>query len=508
MSRRSSFGTPGRRLAVLAALACAVALLSVPTLGGSADAAARPARVSGVRLAVGADRIKVYWHRAKRATRYRVLVSGNTRMTSARVYRTRSRSITVPRINPARSYCVQIQGVRGKRTLGRRSQIRCSVPTGATPWVDQQALERTTAGTRTRLRLRWPARSQAIGYQIDFAPSPTGGIVDVQRSTRKRTVAVAAAGSGLQAASIGGLTPGTTYCFQVRGAGRAGYGLRSTRRCKVTMSAGRPRPAQATPLVVGTFNTCSNACPDWRTRRPLVTGRVQQMQLDGRAADVVAIQEGYQATDALAADLAGTFVEGCRSEGRLQSLFVRAGTYEVLANTAGSIGFGPDFNDPSHGACWVRVKSRDTGQEVIVVSLHLLNGTSADAVRGSETQRVIDQVTAAAAGAPIVFAGDFNSHRSRAIDAPRIRLAGIGAEDGYDQAASYQSLPYLNSACAGPLPCASWLWGDHIDRVFAGPGIHVAAWKVDYRMRSGRYLTPAPSDHNPVLVSLRIPVTG
>jgi endonuclease/exonuclease/phosphatase family metal-dependent hydrolase len=83
-------------------------------------------------------------------------------------------------------------------------------------------------------------------------------------------------------------------------------------------------------------------------------------------------------------------------------------------------------------------------------------------------------------------------------------LAKIGAEDAFDQAATYLSPPYLSSVCPTATPCASWMWGDHVDRVFVTERVHVGAWKVDYRLNSaGNYVRL--SDHNPVLVSLLIP---
>lgn len=504
MPSSSTTSSVTRRLAFLSVLACVAAVLSVPLLGSSAEAAARPARVSGVRLSVAPpSTLKVAWRAARRATRYQVIVSRNSAMTSPKVYTTRSRAKTLS-VNHSHSHCIQVRGVRGKRTYGARSAVRCTVAKGSTPWADQQELAQTGAGLRATVRLRFRALSQATSYEIDYAPSSNGGVVEVQRSAAKRTVIVPAAGSGLQSVSIGGLEPGKTYCFQLRGRGPGGNGLRGTRRCKVTMSAGRVQPATATPLVVGTFNTCSSTCSGWDRRRSGVAARIREMQLNGRAADVVAIQEGWNATDALASDLNNTFVEGCRSGSRLQSLFVRSSTYKVMPGTRGEMTF-EGYNDAGHGACWVRVKHLDTGTEIVVASVHLFNGATGDTLRGREMRDVRDRVARASNGAPVVFAGDYNSNRSRAVDAPRIELAQIGAEDSYDQAASYQSPPYLNSACSSFVPCQSWMWGDHVDRVFVTPGIRVGAWKVDYRMTSGgRYVSPALSDHNPVLVSLQV----
>ncbi|MDN5745719.1 MAG: endonuclease/exonuclease/phosphatase family protein, partial [Nocardioidaceae bacterium] len=209
--------------------------------------------------------------------------------------------------------------------------------------------------------------------------------------------------------------------------------------------------------------------------------------------------------------LAGTFSQACQTiEGTThdnQSVFVRDATYEVVDGSQGGLRFdAPRYDDPTHGACWAKIRERASGLEVVIVGLHLRDGTGTanDRVRAAETAELMDRVAQAHPDTPVVFAGDSNSTRTRALDGPRVELAKGGYLDAYEESALYRTRPYRNSAC-GPTGAVrkSTTWGDHIDRVFAPPGVHVSSWEVDYRIKStSRYQTPLASDHNPVVVSL------
>jgi hypothetical protein len=44
--------------------------------------------------------------------------------------------------------------------------------------------------------------------------------------------------------------------------------------------------------------------------------------------------------------------------------------------------------------------------------------------------------------------------------------------------------------------------------VFVPPGASVTGWRTVAPMRAGRYLTPMASDHNPVVLTVYLPVRG
>lgn len=376
-----------------------------------------------------------------------------------------------------------------------------------------------SVGGRIALTIRWNRVAGARSYDITFAPSASGAPIyggQIARSRSKRTVGIRATSASTQTGVVSGLAPGATYCFQVRaraGSKRGGYG---NVRCKLVVNRAHAVPAAgAAPLAMATFNVCSAACSrmaPWTTRRREVVRRIQQMNVGarGRAVDVIAIEEGRQAAEDggfLDTALRGTFENGCRARSFLQSIYVRTATYEVVSGTAGAISFAP--SDPSHGACWVQVRERSTQKTVVVVALHLRNGiaSSDNTIRARQTSAVLAAVRAAQPNEPIVLGGDYNSNRSRSVDAPARVMASRGFYDAYDQALAYRSYPLYNSASDDRGTIRKGLtWGDHVDRVFVSPGLAVRSWEVDYRLgRPGYYAQPLASDHNPVLVEVAIP---
>lgn len=386
-------------------------------------------------------------------------------------------------------------------------------PAGAKwPWVVGQSVQ---ANGKVSVRLQWKKIARSRKYKIDYAPLKGKlGSGEVQKSRKKKSLVVKGKGGAYKNATVKNLKAGKVYCFQVYGVSGKSYGNRGGVHCKMTTRANRRAPRSGFPLVMGTFNTCSASCTDlapWRERAPQVRDRILQMR-----ADVVAVQEGNEATPYLEQNLPG-FVKGCQtSDGvkgrplgdRDQSLFVRTSTYDVVPRTAGGLDFKALTGNYAHGACWVLVRHKATQAQVVVVSSHF-SGTPA--VRVRQMKAVVDRINGSPAlvGVPRAFAGDFNSnasHTSRKADVSlsAMRAAG-GYDNAYDMANRFLTKPFYNSGGAGQAKAkTSWTWGDHVDRVFVSPGVHVASWKVDYRIRKGRNVNRV-SDHNPVIASLVVP---
>lgn len=389
------------------------------------------------------------------------------------------------------------------------------------PWVARQSLQ---ANGKVTVRLEWPKAARSKKYRISYAPLK-GRLNrgEVSGSRKKRVNTVRRDRGRLQHARIRNLKPGTTYCFQVQGVRGRTSGRAGGVHCKTTTQRSRRRPPAGTDLAIGTFNTCSTACArnlgtGWETRGPLVLQRVREMRTgaaSGRAVDVVAVQEGNEATAYLTTHLDGTFTRACQTSdgsGRRrdnnQALLVRDATWQVVPETAGGMHFGDIGADGSHGACWARIRSVATQREVVVVSLHLYAHSTAagDRIRRAQTKAVIAAVDRDLPGSTVVFAGDFNSWRGRRPDRPEKVLSSLGYDDAFDPATSYLSHPHLTSHCEGARrPHTSPTWAGHLDRIFVPRGVHVASWKVDYRLSGGRYVAPFASDHNPVVVGLVLP---
>lgn len=376
---------------------------------------------------------------------------------------------------------------------------------GKPVWMQKQAIE----GGRTTLVVRWPQVAGAKSYQLEWAKG-----MSVQVPGKSTRSGIRPPATGHVTTVVRGLMPGRIYCFQVRGHNRAGYGPRSPRHCKVTMHA--KRAPSASPLVVdvGSWNTCSYSCADWATRAPKIRDRIASLNVG-----VMALQEAGNATSYIADHLAG-HTQACqtgdgaawrsstssRQDG--QSVFVRDSAYAVVPGTANGHQFAAG---KSHGACWVEVEHRATGRHLVVASVHLLNGKGdqEDRTRYAQTSTLLQMIADHYAQLgrprpPLVLAGDFNSQRGRPYDAPRVRLEASGFHDAYDVAASYDSPPWLSSGHGWTsVPACSWLWGSHIDRIWAPPLAHVRSWRLVEPMASGRY-TQVLSDHSALRVSMTI----
>lgn len=506
-------------LAAIALLLCTSGL--VAGVADPAAAAPKPARVKGVKLVRptidGATAsLTVKWKRTARARSHKVKWWPEPK-TGARSERTRGRSHTITGLAQGASYCAKVRAYNGKRK-GRWSKVVCRttprLAPGGAVWMDAQQVD----GATTTLGIRWHRVEGAASYELDYAP----GDGSVQNDKKKRTVTVPAGGAAVEGRVVGGFEPGRVYCFQVRALNRYGAGLRGPTHCKYTMPVSRAARPAAFTLDAGTYNICSNVCKvgsqAWSARRDGVAERILAADLD-----VIGVQEaGNPATNDLTADLDG-YGLGCRvgdgstwnpsldAQARNQALFVRSSTYSVVAGTASGIRFSQVGDvSPTHGACWVEVQHRATGRRLLVASVHLVQpiGASWDAGRAQQTAELMAAIGRQypLGSPPVVLVGDFNSHRSRATDAPREHLETLGFHDSYDVAASYLSPPFQNSAHGwNVVPVTSWRWGDHLDHVFAPAGAHVASWQILEPQNPDGTYARLLSDHSLLRVSLQFP---
>jgi endonuclease/exonuclease/phosphatase family metal-dependent hydrolase len=110
---------------------------------------------------------------------------------------------------------------------------------------------------------------------------------------------------------------------------------------------------------------------------------------------------------------------------------------------------------------------------------------------------------AARRGVPVVYVGDFNSDQYRhSVNAPVDVMRRAHVADAFSVAQSrkfgrfntannYKRRPPHNRA--------------HIDYVFAPQGVAVHSWRIELRLRHGKFVGTIPSDHNPVVCTLGVP---
>lgn len=412
-------------------------------------------------------------------------------------------------------------------TLPAAAPASAALPKAGAPWVTAQSV----TGRSVTLSISWPRVKGATRYEVDLVASRSGKALSgaqITRSSATRTRSFAATKGTTQKARLTRLKPGTVYCVVVRGLrGSRTVGPRSAPHCRMTTERDRAATKGRERLAVATYNVCSGCAsgklPAWGpSRATRVADRIARLTVgtSKRRADVVTIQEGDRALAEneergdLENALAGTFTRGCKpSDGTSDAydnnvgVLLRDATLTAVPGTAGGMTFKAFDDDATHGACWVEARSRATGRTYAFVGLHVDERAGADANRKRETAAVHAAVTKALPGRTVIYAGDTNSSRSRKVDGPRVALAGKGYDDAYDVALRYQSHPHQNSAIgtSGTVR-TSTLWGDHIDRVLVPRGVTVTAWKVDHRLTSRtRYATPLASDHDPVIVELRLP---
>ena len=107
---------------------------------------------------------------------------------------------------------------------------------------------------------------------------------------------------------------------------------------------------------------------------------------------------------------------------------------------------------------------------------------------------------------PVVYAGDFNSHKHRSYDSPADVMHDAGYWDAFDLAEKLVR-PNFNSANRMSYePVIGDTWGDHVDHLWLDPNnTRVLKWRsvADFSP-AGTYKAPLPSNHNPVFVKLTV----
>jgi len=340
------------------------------------------------------------------------------------------------------------------------------------------------AASKTTLKLDWPSVTRAGAYEVFM-------------STREKTPYTKkvkrVSGS---AATISGLSPGRTYCFQVRALAGSSVGFKGGHACKPTIrSLSAPRAGQ---YDVMTFNTCSDACSGW-SRRAAYARKV----VATRDPDVLATQESG-AWSTPPSGMAGTAVKNAKR------LFYKKSRFTLARSGAMTL-------SPGRYAVWAELVDRPTYKRIIFVSAHLTQPMNQYALRGREVGNLLTQMKRInPAGREVVYAGDFNSNKNRGTwsastgfgsqDTVGRKFAASGYYDAYDLARTLKRPNWNSFSGFSSTPTTSKVWGDHVDHLYVRPArTNVWRWMNASLYSGSRYNTPKPSDHNPVQVTLYIP---
>ena len=305
----------------------------------------------------------------------------------------------------------------------------------------------------TSLTLSWPKVSGATSYEVFLSRS--------QGHVRTATKVETPTGPS---ATVTGMNPGQTYCFQVRAKAGSSVGMRSAHTCKPTIREQAPISGQS--YAVMTLNACSEVCSGWSGRHSAA-----RTLISSRQPDVIAAQEAgagprrRRATRRLQQE---------RQAPVLQDLSVHPGLDLEWPSCrvphpehAGSTPSGPSWGPGDVQADHLR-------QRPHLVGLRRLPA------RARELETLIST------GAPaqhrrsaVVYAGDFNSHKNRGTYS---ESAGFGAQDTVGR--TFAGCGLLRQLRPRPDPEAPELeqlqrledqaqaergWGDDVDHVYIEP---------------------------------------
>lgn len=355
----------------------------------------------------------------------------------------------------------------------------------------------------TTLSIKWPRASRAKKYEIFISRSYS------MSKAKKYTTSA-------RSKTIRHLSPGTDYFIQVRGVNGSKRGSKSNRVGHTTIR--QFEIARGATYRVMTYNVCSRVCSGWELREPRVRGRINAF-----LPDVVAAQEADKMT-APAGYLQAHYKSGKRLLFKASRFTLEPGNIEgptilptvdtgercTPTRTWGS--YGEILLGYHGGGCryaiWARLTDIATGANTMFVDVHTVSGdTSARAKdRRAEIQELTAQVAAQNPDAlPVIYSGDFNSHKNRSYDYPRSVFNSLGYYDAFDLALSLRR-QHMNSYNGfSTTPKVSYKWGDHLDKVWlrADQG-RVLSWQNGAWISANKMVKPIPSDHSPIIVDLRI----
>jgi endonuclease/exonuclease/phosphatase family metal-dependent hydrolase len=365
---------------------------------------------------------------------------------------------------------------------------------------------------RTSLSLDWPDARRADKYEIFVSKSPSMRGAKVYKQKSSKT-------------TIKNLSRGKIYYVQVRGVNGKKRGSKSSVVARPTIL--RPGVAgNAMRLRVLTYNLCSEVC-DSNGYAPYPWSPTRQSSVLERfatsGADVLATQEAGKLNV-----VPDGYAQAVHYSAK--RLFYNTARFDVAPGAAPTTTFDPktgcrvtsEIGLPTgvvflgrHAAgcryaVWAELVERATGRSFMMVDVHLVSGkTKATAdYRRAETYQMLSTIKQTnTKNLPVVYAGDFNSHReTKPSDSVPYPMKTTKYYDAYDMARKLtnQHMSSYNSFRTTPVISAKW--GNHLDKVWVDPWkMRVDSWSNFALLTPrGKLAEPIGSDHSPVLVDLRI----
>lgn len=264
----------------------------------------------------------------------------------------------------------------------------------------------------------------------------------------------------------------------------------------------------------GTYESGNKIAP-WSQRVVPIVALIKQAAPSviglQEAAGWVSYYKGPRQVDDVASRLGSSFIVAHTEVRPGEGTWFRTGVYIIYNSTAWrAAAAGGHWNiGNTRWAAYQLLQNRSTGATFLFISTHLTaaSGSSGDSARETEMKNLITDATNYSNGhahAPVVYAGDFNSHdgHNHAFDGPGIATRAAHIADAFKSAQARSWTQYDSANMYMRTPPAA---GRSIDHVYAAPRVAIVSWRQYLKLSNGQFVGVIPSDHNPIASDLVLP---
>jgi hypothetical protein len=357
-----------------------------------------------------------------------------------------------------------------------------------------------------RRALEWKP-SSATGYQVEQARN-----AGMTRGVRRYTVH----GPTRQFTPYG-LTKGTRYYFKIRA-------VRGSYHSAYTAAVHFVPATLEQPITVMTYNILTtqnegkheggNTVAAWALRQVGVVALIHQANpsLIGIEEGAGYTSPGVRQVDDLVSALGPPWALAHTEIPPSQPHFFRTGVYIIYNSSKyAPVGAGNHIAlGANRFAAYQEFRNLTTGARLLYLDTHLLvgSGRADDLAREAETKTLITfgSKLGRRRGIPVVYGGDFNSappsDKNFTLDGAGIAAREANLADALTVAQTRIHPTYNSANEYATTPLRS---GDDIDHLFTSPGVGVSMAEIEIDLRHGSFPGVIPSDHNPLVASLRFP---
>lgn len=489
------------------AVAATPARSVVPALGLAA-ATPLPGAPKDVRVkALTPTSIKVSWKKSKRATGYRaVLQTGKWTGKIKTSKRVKGTSVVITGV-PVSSvdYWVKVVADNKRRSVSNSKPVRAN----AKPTTPTKV--KVVGSSAHGVTVRWSKSKNAQGYRVQV--STTKNFAGGTRSYR----IPAEAGAQFTANN---LAPGTRHYVRVRAintTGASGYSPKAKAPSAVTKQAGVAVTVATSNLLLAGAEPSDAA--GWADRR----GPLSEL-LRSASPDFYGVQEADTRTSPFAFESSTqlddfvSLTSGAGRSYRVASsgqttrkpeepvhIVYDAASWSTRDSWGGRLRLSSDNEKKDRWMMWQILQHKQTGSRVFVANTHLSNGrtSASNRLRAKQTDQIAAEIARRnTASLPVVILGDLNAYDGVARTTPMTRLAGARyvSADLFAAKQVNDKFTSMNKLQVKPLSN-----GLKVDHIFTSADIAQTRFTVLVRTSGGSYVTPFPSDHNPLVAELVLP---